>query len=189
MLHADPTQRPTISDVQADEFFTSGYVPLRLPTTCLTVPPRFSMGPSAAVELNQRRPLTAINNKGNDHETLNVSKYSVSTGFDGDLLISSRHRKGGHEGGAHEKVRYTLNSLLLGSVYTRVHISQDSCVKRGGGSFLSREPEPAENHLKDMLQQLNVLIAAKPSEKAVVCQGDGLPLVPLCGRLVFAFQH
>lgn len=68
MLHADPTQRPTISDLQADEFFTSGYVPLRLPTTCLTVPPRFSMGPSAAAELNQRRPLTAINNKGNDHE-------------------------------------------------------------------------------------------------------------------------
>lgn len=68
MLHADPTQRPTISDLQADEFFTSGYVPLRLPTTCLTVPPRFSMGPSAVVELNQRRPLTAINNKGNDRE-------------------------------------------------------------------------------------------------------------------------
>lgn len=68
MLHADPTQRPTISDLQADEFFTSGYVPLRLPTTCLTVPPRFSMGPSAAAELNQRRPLTAINNKGNDLE-------------------------------------------------------------------------------------------------------------------------
>lgn len=68
MLHADPTQRPTISDLQADDFFTSGYVPLRLPTTCLTVPPRFSMGPSAAAELNQRRPLTAINNKGNGHE-------------------------------------------------------------------------------------------------------------------------
>lgn len=66
MLHADPTQRPTITELQADEFFTTGYVPLRLPTTCLTVPPRFSMGPSTAMELNQRRPLTAINNKGNE---------------------------------------------------------------------------------------------------------------------------
>lgn len=37
---------------------------------------------------------------------------------------------------------------------------------------LFREPEPAENHLKDMLQQLIGLVAAKPSEKAVVCQGD-----------------
>lgn len=72
MLHADPTQRPTITELQADEFFTTGYIPLRLPTTCLTVPPRFSMGPSTAVELNQRRPLTAINNKGNgaDHRHL-----------------------------------------------------------------------------------------------------------------------
>lgn len=113
MLHADPTQRPTISDVQADEFFTSGYVPSRLPTTCLTVPPRFSMGPSAAAELNQRRPLAAINNKGNDLETLNVSRYSVSTGFDGEALLSSRHRKGGREGGAHAKVRDVLNSLPL----------------------------------------------------------------------------
>lgn len=66
MLHADPTQRPTIAELQSDEFLTTGYAPLHLPTTCLTVPPRFSMGPSAAMELNQRRPLTAINNKGND---------------------------------------------------------------------------------------------------------------------------
>lgn len=36
-----------------------------------------------------------------------------------------------------------------------------------------REPELPENHLKDLLQQLVGLIAAKPSEKAVVCQGDG----------------
>lgn len=64
MLHADPAQRPTITDLQTDEFFTSGYVPLRLPTTCLTVPPRFSIAPSMAAELSQRRPLTAINNKG-----------------------------------------------------------------------------------------------------------------------------
>lgn len=35
-----------------------------------------------------------------------------------------------------------------------------------------REPEPAENHLKDMLQQLNTIIAAKPSEKAVIHQGE-----------------
>uniref|UniRef100_A0A3Q1FH85 Serine/threonine-protein kinase PLK n=1 Tax=Acanthochromis polyacanthus TaxID=80966 RepID=A0A3Q1FH85_9TELE len=64
MLHADPAQRPTITELQADEFFTSGYIPLRLPTTCLTVPPRFSIAPSTATELSQRRPLTAINNKG-----------------------------------------------------------------------------------------------------------------------------
>uniref|UniRef100_A0A3B3CK63 Serine/threonine-protein kinase PLK n=1 Tax=Oryzias melastigma TaxID=30732 RepID=A0A3B3CK63_ORYME len=95
MLHADPAQRPTITDLQTDEFFTSGYVPLRLPTTCLTVPPRFSIVPSTAAELSQRRPLTAINNK-----------------------------------------------------------------------------EPEECYLKDMLQQLNSFISAKPSEKAIIRQEE-----------------
>ncbi|XP_070684633.1 serine/threonine-protein kinase PLK1 [Pempheris klunzingeri] len=112
MLHADPAQRPTIAELQTDEFFTSGYIPLRLPTTCLTVPPRFSIAPSTAVELGQRRPLTAINNK-------------VGT----------------------EKVEM------------KEELAQ-------------REPEPAENHLKDMLQQLNSIIAAKPSEKPVICQEE-----------------
>ncbi|KAL1005254.1 hypothetical protein UPYG_G00056700 [Umbra pygmaea] len=62
MLHADPAQRPTISQLLTDEFFTGGYIPLRLPTTCLTVPPRFSIAPSS-LEPSQRRPLTALNNK------------------------------------------------------------------------------------------------------------------------------
>ncbi|XP_062311205.1 serine/threonine-protein kinase PLK1 [Osmerus eperlanus] len=63
MLHAEPTQRPTVAELQADEFFTGGYVPLRLPTTCLTVPPRFSIAPSS-LEAGLRRPLTAVNSKG-----------------------------------------------------------------------------------------------------------------------------
>uniref|UniRef100_A0A3Q1BTM6 Serine/threonine-protein kinase PLK n=1 Tax=Amphiprion ocellaris TaxID=80972 RepID=A0A3Q1BTM6_AMPOC len=105
MLHADPAQRPTITELQADEFFTSGYTPLRLPTTCLTVPPRFSIAPSTATELSQRRPLTAINNKGKDPSSV-------------------------------------------------------------------MEVEPSENHLKDMLQQLNSIIATKPSEKAVIRQEE-----------------
>uniref|UniRef100_A0A3P9HNY3 Serine/threonine-protein kinase PLK n=1 Tax=Oryzias latipes TaxID=8090 RepID=A0A3P9HNY3_ORYLA len=108
MLHADPAQRPTITDLQTDEFFTSGYVPLRLPTTCLTVPPRFSIAPSMAAELNQRRPLTAINNKGN---------------------------------------------------------KPNNCPKLV-------EVEPEECYLKDMLQQLNSIISAKPSEKAVIRQEE-----------------
>ncbi|XP_010901426.1 serine/threonine-protein kinase PLK1 [Esox lucius] len=65
MLHADPAQRPSISQLQTDEFFTAGYIPLRLPTTCLTVPPRFSIAPSS-LEATQRRPLTALNNKGSE---------------------------------------------------------------------------------------------------------------------------
>ncbi|XP_051789293.1 serine/threonine-protein kinase PLK1 [Erpetoichthys calabaricus] len=60
MLRSDPTTRPTIADLLDDEFFTSGYIPQRLPTTCLTVPPRFSIAPSM-IDASTRKPLTALN--------------------------------------------------------------------------------------------------------------------------------
>ncbi|XP_056265513.1 serine/threonine-protein kinase PLK1 [Pseudoliparis swirei] len=110
MLHADPAQRPTVTELQEDEYFTTGYIPSRLPTTCLTVPPRFSIAPTTAAELNQRRPLTDINNK---------------TGTE------------------------------------RVDAKDEL-----------RDPEPSECHLKDLLQQLNVINAAKPSEKPVIRQEE-----------------
>ncbi|XP_030005654.1 serine/threonine-protein kinase PLK1 isoform X2 [Sphaeramia orbicularis] len=111
MLHADPAQRPTISELISDEFFTTGYIPTRLPTTCLTVPPRFSLAPSTAAELSQRRPLTAINNKGSE----------------------------------------------------KVEVKDEP---------VQREAEPSDWHLRDMLQQLNSIIAAKPAEKAVIRQEE-----------------
>ncbi|KAG7459377.1 hypothetical protein MATL_G00210130 [Megalops atlanticus] len=61
MLHPEPALRPTVSDLLADEYFTSAYIPTRLPTTCLTVPPRFSIAPGSLSEPSQRRPLTALN--------------------------------------------------------------------------------------------------------------------------------
>ncbi|XP_029007388.1 serine/threonine-protein kinase PLK1 isoform X1 [Betta splendens] len=112
MLHADPAQRPTVAELLVDEFFTSGYIPTRLPTTCLTVPPRFSIAPSTAAELSQRRPLTAINNKAGTE---------------------------------------------------KVEMKDD---------LMQRETEPSECHLKDMLQQLNSIIAARPAEKALIRQEE-----------------
>ncbi|XP_071976203.1 serine/threonine-protein kinase PLK1 [Engystomops pustulosus] len=64
MLRSDPNTRPTIDELLTDEFFTSGHIPNRLPTTCLTVPPRFSIAPST-IDPSFRKPLTAIN-KGQD---------------------------------------------------------------------------------------------------------------------------
>ncbi|XP_044513235.1 serine/threonine-protein kinase PLK1 [Gracilinanus agilis] len=64
MLRSDPASRPTISELLNDEFFSSGYIPARLPTTCLTIPPRFSIAPNN-VESGGRKPLTALN-KGMD---------------------------------------------------------------------------------------------------------------------------
>ncbi|TKC46548.1 serine/threonine-protein kinase PLK1 [Monodon monoceros] len=60
MLQTDPTARPTIQELLNDEFFTSGYIPARLPITCLTIPPRFSIAPSS-LDPNSRKPLTVLN--------------------------------------------------------------------------------------------------------------------------------
>lgn len=60
MLQTDPTARPTIHELLNDEFFTSGYIPARLPITCLTIPPRFSIAPSS-LDPSNRKPLTVLN--------------------------------------------------------------------------------------------------------------------------------
>ncbi|KAL0616938.1 Serine/threonine-protein kinase PLK1 [Plecturocebus cupreus] len=60
MLQTDPTARPTINELLNDEFFTSGYIPARLPITCLTIPPRFSIAPSS-LDSSNRKPLTVLN--------------------------------------------------------------------------------------------------------------------------------
>lgn len=106
MLHADPGQRPTVAELLTDDFFSSGYVPRRLPTTCLTVAPRFSIAPSSV----ERRPLTDVNSKG----TVKVE---------------------------------------------------------GKEEPIQKEPD-SDCHLKEMLQQLNVLISAKPAEKVLIRQEE-----------------
>ncbi|CAM5142588.1 unnamed protein product [Eretmochelys imbricata] len=116
MLRSDPATRPTIDELLNDEFFTSGYIPTRLPTTCLTIPPRFSIAPSG-FDPSGRKPLTALN-KGLDSPALDKT---------------------------HEK-------------------EEEAALRELG--------EPVDCHLADMLQQLSVANAAKPSERAVVRQEE-----------------
>ncbi|XP_043945167.1 serine/threonine-protein kinase PLK1 [Protopterus annectens] len=61
MLRSDPTTRPTIEELLNDEFFTGGYIPCRLPTSCLTIPPRFSIAPNGFETASVRKPLAALN--------------------------------------------------------------------------------------------------------------------------------
>lgn len=42
LLAADPAKRPTIHEILSYPFFTKGYMPPRLPTSCLTVAPKFN---------------------------------------------------------------------------------------------------------------------------------------------------
>ncbi|XP_051876688.1 serine/threonine-protein kinase PLK1 [Pristis pectinata] len=60
MLRSDPSARPSVHELLNDEFFTSGYLPVRLPTTCLTMAPRFSLAPGG-IDFSTRRPLAELN--------------------------------------------------------------------------------------------------------------------------------
>ncbi|XP_060561432.1 serine/threonine-protein kinase PLK1-like [Ruditapes philippinarum] len=59
LLKADPTERPNMDNILEDEFFTSGYLPSRLPTSCLTMAPRFDT--LAKSESMHRKPLLELN--------------------------------------------------------------------------------------------------------------------------------
>ncbi|CAI4228775.1 unnamed protein product [Auanema sp. JU1783] len=52
LLAADPEKRPTVKEVLKHAFFTAGFLPKRLPTSCLSMAPKFN-----ADELKERIPL------------------------------------------------------------------------------------------------------------------------------------
>ncbi|CAG5128263.1 unnamed protein product [Candidula unifasciata] len=65
LLRANPTDRPSMDQIMQDPFFQAGYLPVRLPTSCLTMEPRFDTlikehtqaGDGATV----RKPLVEVN--------------------------------------------------------------------------------------------------------------------------------
>ncbi|XP_076450747.1 serine/threonine-protein kinase PLK1-like [Babylonia areolata] len=61
LLRADPGSRPNMDQIMEDEFFSSGYLPPRLPTSCLTMAPRFDTL-MAKTEAMTRKPLLDVNN-------------------------------------------------------------------------------------------------------------------------------
>lgn len=61
LLRADPTARPTMTSILEDEFFTSGFLPAGLPTSCLSMAPRFDTLKQAEPSGGSRKALTEIN--------------------------------------------------------------------------------------------------------------------------------
>lgn len=58
LLQDDPHKRPTIGQILEDDFITQGYMPSRLPTSCLTMAPRFD---TKMAQISRRGPLQEIN--------------------------------------------------------------------------------------------------------------------------------
>ncbi|KAL3841606.1 hypothetical protein ACJMK2_019723 [Sinanodonta woodiana] len=59
LLKSDPTERPTMDALLEEEFFKSGFLPARLPTSSLTMAPRFDT--LAKSESMYRKPLLELN--------------------------------------------------------------------------------------------------------------------------------
>ncbi|XP_059164290.1 serine/threonine-protein kinase PLK1-like isoform X2 [Physella acuta] len=59
LLRSNPTDRPNMDQIMEDPFFTAGYLPPRLPTSCLTMVPRFDTLIKQPHEEVQARPYTA----------------------------------------------------------------------------------------------------------------------------------
>lgn len=100
MLQGDPQSRPGIDSILNDEFFTNGYLPPKLPTTCLTVAPRFS---AELLQSAVRRPLRDIHNKAAKSST------AAGKGDDGDNEIENNESPDFHMG----NLMNQITSLLL----------------------------------------------------------------------------
>lgn len=61
LLQSDPSQRPSVNDILKDDFMTLGYLPTRLPTSCLSMAPRFDTKLNASL-IARRAPLSDYNN-------------------------------------------------------------------------------------------------------------------------------
>jgi len=57
LLQDDPVKRPSVANILKDDFLTQGYMPSRLPTSCLTMAPRFD----TKLQQIKRGPLQEIN--------------------------------------------------------------------------------------------------------------------------------
>merc|ERR1719210_2900542 len=62
-LRHEPNKRPSVAEILQDDFMTMGYLPPRLPVSCLTMAPRFDSKPNQSL-IARRTPLMEVN-----HET------------------------------------------------------------------------------------------------------------------------
>jgi len=60
MLQHDPNKRPRVSEIMKADFFTVGYMPKMLPSSCLTMAPRFDSINYREL-ISNRRPLSGNN--------------------------------------------------------------------------------------------------------------------------------
>ncbi|XP_048728781.1 serine/threonine-protein kinase PLK1-like [Ostrea edulis] len=107
LLKGDPTDRPNMEALLEDEFFHIGYLPPRLPTSCLTMAPRFDT--IARSEALSRRPLLEINRAdGNSRPQTAPTDIKKDDKYPSELEQADEGRRKGSD----EPADYYLSDLF-----------------------------------------------------------------------------
>jgi len=87
LLQHEPMKRPSVNEVLKDDFLTLGYMPPRLPVSCLTMAPRFDTQNNQSL-IARRNPLKEVNNIPGDGKSSGVSESGPS-----DCYLSELHKQ------------------------------------------------------------------------------------------------
>ncbi len=161
LLQSDPSLRPTMAQILQDEFFYSGYLPPRLPTTCLSMPPRFdrdvpnttinSMNTPNQGGLGQpsRKPLLEIND----------GKSTQLGGGDANGLPNPRVATG-----VDPRAPSGLINQQTSSGTSNIQRTNTRAGDNIEPSTERQDDAPEDYFLGDLYQQLNQVILSKPTE-------------------------
>ena len=95
-LQHDPLKRPTIKEILQDDFMTMGYLPSRLPVSCLTMAPKFDRPNMSIISQPQQRgPLTELNKDMRAHPNAvgGGSAKKPGSGEPGDSYLSELYQQ------------------------------------------------------------------------------------------------
>ncbi|XP_014661949.1 PREDICTED: serine/threonine-protein kinase PLK1-like isoform X2 [Priapulus caudatus] len=74
LLQADPGARPSVSKILDHDFFSTGFLPTTLPTSCLSTAPRFALSISSMGQPISRKPLGDVNSQGSAEQAITAHK-------------------------------------------------------------------------------------------------------------------
>jgi len=94
LLQHDPAKRPSVAEILRDDFMTMGYLPPRLPVSCLTMAPRFDTKNNASL-IARRTPLMEVNKEPGMGSQGSLSRKDSARNDAGpsDCYLSELHKQ------------------------------------------------------------------------------------------------
>lgn len=163
LLQADPNLRPTMGAILNDEFFHCGYLPPRLPTTCLSMPPRFDRDMSNSIHQPSSTMNCLTNNGMTNGGTNGASRKPLLEINDGKAQAQMALGQNGHG-----------VDLMNGRDARNVNSAPNGQQQLANGQQRNRIPDEAPNdrhddapedyYISDLYSQLTQVINGKPTE-------------------------